>query len=206
MNRTTLTATLLIAVILLSANVVFGMRPILLFEDEQQAMSNTFQYSLEYNKINQAANWTNPETGRSGAVVPIRTYIDTLAHPCREYITSITTNGRQQRSYGAACRQNNGVWYVMSERPPVRLTVTSRSIRIYDPPEYYYVPPLTYYNPYPIYFSFSYLFHGGSFSVGNYYPSGRLWYPRTPWYYKRYHSIDPFRHRHRPHHRDHIRR
>lgn len=205
MNRTTLNGTLLIAIMLLFVDSVVGQQLPLLVEEEQ-AMSNTFQYALEYNKTNQVADWVNPETGRTGIVVPVHTFIDNQARPCREYVATITSNGRQQQSSGTACRQPNGIWYTVSDGPPTRVSVVAnRPMQTYIPPKHYYVPPHTYYNPYPIYFSFSYLFHGGSFSIGNYYPSGPMWYPRSPWQYKRYRHIDPFRHRHRPHHRSHIR-
>lgn len=207
MNRISLTSTLLVTTLLVWDGVVLGHILPPLGEVEQQAMNDTFQYALEYNKSNQAADWVNPNTSRSGAVMPVRTFIGIEGLPCREFVTTVTIDDEQQQGYGTACRQATGIWHIVSERPPARVDfVTIQPIQVYQPPAHYYVPPNTYYNPYPIKISFGYLFHGGRVRVGNYYPSGSMWHPRTHWQYKKYCYHHHFRHRHQPHHRDHIQR
>ena len=218
MNRTALTNTLLITTILLFAGVTLGQPLPPLVEVEQQGMNDTLQYALEYNKTNQAADWVNPDTARSAVVVPVRTFVGDQGQPCREFITTITIDGEQQQGYGTACRQSNGIWYIVGDGPSARVaTVTSRPVYVYQPRERYYVPPSTYYNPYPISFSFSlgYLFNGGSLHIGNYYPSGSMWYPRNHWRPNKYRYYKPSRHRphyrpynrprYRPHYRPHYR-
>ncbi|MEZ4483171.1 MAG: RT0821/Lpp0805 family surface protein [Syntrophotaleaceae bacterium] len=138
---------------------------------EQQAMSDTFQYALENNPTNQAADWVNPDTDRAGAVVPVRTFSDSRGRPCREFITTISIGGEQQQGYGTACRQPDGTWQIVDDRQPATTTVVKRPAYVYRPAERYYVYPHAYYNPYPIYFSFSWLFHDGRLHVGNYYPA-----------------------------------
>jgi surface antigen len=215
MNRISLTSTLLLTTILLWANVAPGQSLPPLAGMEQKAMSDTLQYALEYNKTNQGADWVNPDTARSGIVTPVRTFAGDRRQPCREFITTITINGKQQQGYGTACRQSNGTWHVASDRPPAarqQAIVPSRPVYVYQPPERYYVsPPYPYYNPYPVNFSFGfnlgYLFHGGSMHIGNYYPGGPRWYPRNHWrpnkhrYYRssrhRSHYRPSYRQRHR---------
>ena len=212
MNRTALTNTLLITTILLWAGVALGRTIPPLLEVEQQAMNDTLQYALEYNKTNQGSDWVNPDSGRSGVVVPVRTFVNTQNQPCREFTTTVTINGEQQQGYGTACRQSNGSWHVVSDGPPGRVAIVpSRPVYVYRPPEPYYVSPYTYYNPFPISFSFNlgYLFHGGSLHIGSYYPGGPMWYPRTHWRGNAHRYYRPYRqrpHYRRPHYRPHHRR
>lgn len=215
MNRTVLTSMLLVTTLLLWASVALGQSLPHLVEVEQQAMNDTLQYALEYKKTNQAADWVNPDTARSGVVVPVRTFFDGQGRPCREFTTSITIDGEQQQGYGTACRQSNGTWHVVSNGPPARVAIVPGQTKyIYQPPERYYVSPYTYYNPYPISFSFSlgYLFNGGSLHIGNYYPGGSMWYPRSYWrsrshyYYRPYRQRPNYRPHYRPRHRQHFRR
>lgn len=209
MNRTVLTNTLVVTTVLLGASVTHGQPLLHLVEVEQQAMNDTLQYALEYNKTNQAADWVNPDTSRSGVVVPVRTFASDQGWPCREFITTITIDGKkQQQGNGTACRQPNGTWHVVSDGPPARVTIVpNQPIYIYQPPERYYGSPYTYYNPYPISFSFSlgYLFHGGSLHIGTYYPGGLMWYPRTHWRPNKHRYYRPSwqRPHYRPHYRHH---
>ena len=210
MNRTALINTLMVTTVLLGACAPQGPPQLHLVEVEQQAMNDTLQYALEYNKTNQAANWVNPDTTRSGVVVPVRTFVGDHGQPCRKFITTITIDGEQQQGKGTACRQPNGFWHVLNDGPPARVTIVpSRPAYVYQPPERYYVPPYTYYNPYPINFSFSlgYLFNGGSLYIGNYYPGGPMWYPRNHWRPYKYRYYKGSRHRpyYRPHYRRHYR-
>ena len=211
MNSTVLINTLMVTTILLGACATQGQPQLHLGEVEQQAMNDTLQYALEYNKTNQASDWVNPDTARSGVVTPVRTFAGDQGQPCREFITTITTDGKQQQGYGTACRQANGDWYVVSDGPPARGTIVpSQPTYIYQPPVRYHGTPYTYYNPYPISFSFNlgYLFHGGSLHIGTHSLGGLMWYPRSHWRPNRHRSYRPYRQRphHRPHYRQHHRR
>jgi surface antigen len=201
----TLTSTLAI-ITLLWAGTALANPPGTLAETEQRAMSDTFQYALENNPTNQAADWVNPDTEHTGAVVPVRTYTDSQGQACREFITTIRVGGKQQQGYGTACRQPDGTWQIVGNQPVAQATpVASRPVYVYRPAERYYVYPHAYANPYRIYFSFSYLWHGGRLHVGNYYPSASVWHHR---YYRhphkaRYHAPLPHQRWYR---REHIRR
>lgn len=177
-----------------------------LVELEQQAMSDTFQYAMENNPTSRAADWINPDTKHAGAVVPVRSFSNSQGLPCREFITTITIGGEQQQGYGTACRQPDGTWQIVNDDPANQASaVASRPAYLYQPAERYYVYPHAYYNPYRIYFSFSWLFHGGRLHVGNYYPGVSRWhdlYYRHPHKYRHY---KPLPH-HRWYRRDHIRR
>ncbi len=166
---------------------------------EQQAMYDTFQYALENNPSNQAADWVNPDTGRSGMVMPIATYDNHQGQPCREFITTIIIGGREEQGYGTACRQPDGSWQIVSDAPneesaaPQATTYyAAPPVQVYldryyycpgyYPDRYYYFPSGLYapYYPYNIYLSFSYIHRGGHRYYGTHYLAGRTFYRRHP--------------------------
>ncbi len=64
--------------------------------------------------IGQKITWSNPESGNSGTVTPIRQGVDSAGNQCREYQTTITVGGRTEQAYGTACRQPDGTWKVVN--------------------------------------------------------------------------------------------
>lgn len=204
MTRTIWTSLLLTAALLWTGTAMAQ-----LAEVEQRAMSDTFQYALENNPTDQAADWVNPDTEHAGAVVPVRTFTNSRGQPCREFITTITVGGEQQQGYGTACRQPDGTWQIVSDEPPVQVTkVVERPVYVYRPAERYYVYPHAYYNPYRIYFSFSWLFHDGRLHIGSYYPGVSFRYHpyyRHPHSHYKHRRYAPLPH-HRWYRRDHIHR
>jgi surface antigen len=133
---------------------------------EQQAMSETFQYVLENNRTNEASAWVNPDTERSGSVVPVRTYQNSAGQYCREFITTITIGGAEEPAYGTACRQPDGSWLIVATEPVaeqqqiVERVVATRYVYPYGyrywythNPFYFYPDPWFY--PSRIFFSFN---------------------------------------------------
>jgi surface antigen len=70
--------------------------------------------AFESNRTGQAATWTNPDTGHSGAVTPTRTYQAASGQYCREYRQTVVIDGQSQQAYGTACRQPDGSWQIQS--------------------------------------------------------------------------------------------
>ena len=174
---------------------------------ERQAMNDTLQHALENNPTDQAADWINPDTDRAGAIVPTRTFTGAAGQPCREFVTTITIGGEEQQGYGTACRQPDGSWQVVADRPAGSAPPAAA---LSTPPERYYVYPETLYAPYSIYFSFGTLYRHGHFYRGRGYLDGPLVWTRYPllfghrhsprlWYDDRYHRSV---HRDRDHGRD----
>lgn len=165
---------------------------------EQQAMYDTFHYAMENNPSHQAADWVNPDTGRSGMVMPIATHDNPQGQPCREFITTIIIGGREEQGYGTACRQPDGSWQIVSdsmdEEPAAPATTCAAAPPVqvyldryyyypgYYPDRYYYFPAGLYapYYPYNIFLSFSYIHRGGYRYYGTHYPAGRTFYRRHP--------------------------
>jgi surface antigen len=63
--------------------------------------------------IGQRIAWSNPDTGHSGTVTPMRDGADQNGNYCREFQTSVTIDGKSEGAYGTACRQPDGSWKVV---------------------------------------------------------------------------------------------
>ncbi len=64
----------------------------------------TSQNALEYNQVGETGTWRNPDSGHSGTTTPTRIYQTASGQSCREFETTVTIDGKQQKAYGAACR------------------------------------------------------------------------------------------------------
>lgn len=71
-----------------------------------------FQEALETKKSEAAVIWANPENGRSGAFVPVKTYRRNDGTFCRAFRAVDTGASRDQPNYGVACREpgDEGRW------------------------------------------------------------------------------------------------
>jgi len=76
--------------------------------------SQTANTALERNTSGQSSSWSNPNSGHSGTVTPVRTVHNADRSPCHEYETTVTIDGRTETAYGRACRQSDGTWKVVN--------------------------------------------------------------------------------------------
>ena len=73
----------------------------------QQRAQNTALHTADW----QPVTWSNPDSGNSGTITPVRTIQNTnTGQVCREYQTSVTIGGRVEQGYGTACRTADGDW------------------------------------------------------------------------------------------------
>lgn len=86
----------------------------LLDQRDRQLAGEAAQRALEGSPTGSAVPWTNPDTGHTGVVTPVRTYQVADGVYCREYQQVVTIDGREQRSFGTACRQPDGSWKVVN--------------------------------------------------------------------------------------------
>ncbi len=82
---------------------------------DKQTAANTQQVALENNRVGQASTWSNPDTGHSGTVTPIRTYQAPSGQNCREYRHDVKIGDKFEQVIGQACRQADGTWKVVSD-------------------------------------------------------------------------------------------
>ena len=81
---------------------------------DKAAIEKTSHGALENNRTGQVATWSNPDTGASGAVTPVKTYQTAQGQYCREYQQSVTVGGKTENAYGTACRQPDGSWKIQN--------------------------------------------------------------------------------------------
>lgn len=65
--------------------------------------------------LNNQINWSNPESGNSGTITPIRegNNASTGAY-CREYRQTINVGGKSETAIGSACRNPDGTWTIVN--------------------------------------------------------------------------------------------
>ncbi len=68
---------------------------------------------LEHAGDGQQIAWNNPQTGAQYQVVPTRTVQGSDGRYCREYTSTSVVSGRNQQTYGRACRQPDGSWQIV---------------------------------------------------------------------------------------------
>lgn len=70
--------------------------------------------ALENAPTGATSNWTNPDSGNSGTITPVRTYQTAQGQYCREYQQTVTVAGQTQQAYGTACREPDGTWRIVN--------------------------------------------------------------------------------------------
>jgi len=81
--------------------------------DREQA-NRTAQRALETTPSGTRSSWRNPDSGNAGSITPTRTYQMASGRYCREYQTTVTIGGEEQKSFGTACREPDGNWKIVN--------------------------------------------------------------------------------------------
>ena len=71
------------------------------------------QTTLEHGPSGRTSAWRNPDSGHAGTITPTRTYRTAEGEPCREFETTVTIDGRNERARGRSCRQPDGRWRIV---------------------------------------------------------------------------------------------
>ena len=72
----------------------------------QQAVEKAYSAPL-----NQTINWSNPKSGHSGSVTPIREgHQASTGNLCRQYKQTIVIDGKAETANGTACQNADGSW------------------------------------------------------------------------------------------------
>ncbi|MCK5404350.1 MAG: glycine zipper 2TM domain-containing protein [Desulfobulbaceae bacterium] len=67
--------------------------------------------AFEYNPTNSSSSWVNPDSGNSYTVTPQRTYTERQTNrDCREAEILTTIDGKAEKTYTTACRDQSGRW------------------------------------------------------------------------------------------------
>jgi surface antigen len=80
-------------------------------DSDVQIAAKAMQAGLENRPDGDKENWTNPQTGRQGAIIPVATYVSDNGYFCRRYKEEMAlTGGRYGVSFNEACRNDDGIW------------------------------------------------------------------------------------------------
>ena len=80
-------------------------------ESDVRMAAAAMQAGLENRPDGDAERWTNPQTGLSGAIQPIKTYVSDQGYFCRSYREEIALpEGVHDATLNDACRNDDGVW------------------------------------------------------------------------------------------------
>ena len=66
--------------------------------------------ALESRASGSSVSWTNPDSGHSGSVTPLRTFKSQQGQWCREYTTVEMSEAGPRDQRAIACREGDGVW------------------------------------------------------------------------------------------------
>lgn len=81
---------------------------------DKELLSKATYNALESQRIGEASEWRNPDTGHRGTVVPTKTYQSATGRYCREFQQTVTIGNEAKEAYGTACRQPDGSWKIIS--------------------------------------------------------------------------------------------
>ena len=84
----------------------------LLDERDKKMATEAAQKALESAPTGKPVAWNNPDSGHAGTVTPVKTYQTADGKQCRQYETSVTIDGKQEKAFGKACRQPDGSWQI----------------------------------------------------------------------------------------------
>lgn len=79
-------------------------------DDDVAIADATVQKSLETQLSNTTLRWTNPTSGNSGSITPMRTYRTADGTYCREYREIVSVANDSETYRDTACRRGGGFW------------------------------------------------------------------------------------------------
>ena len=86
-------------------------------ETSRQRAGVATQQALDTADVGESITWENPANSggpAQGTATVTRQGADREGRACREFQQTVTIGGRQEQSYGTACRDENGDWQVIS--------------------------------------------------------------------------------------------
>lgn len=81
-----------------------------LAESDVELASRLVQTTLETAPDGATRRWTNRQTGNSGEITPLRTYVSERGYMCRDYREELAVAGEAGRFYHTACRDDGVGW------------------------------------------------------------------------------------------------
>lgn len=78
-----------------------------LTENDVTLAAMLLQRTLDHAPDGTTRHWTNDESGHSGAITPVRSYIASSGQYCRDYREDISVDGESRNFHYSACREED---------------------------------------------------------------------------------------------------
>jgi len=78
-----------------------------LTEQDVSLAARLLQRTLDHAPDGTTRRWTNDQTGHSGAITPVRSYIATTGQYCRDYREDLSIDGQKRNFLYSACRDED---------------------------------------------------------------------------------------------------
>jgi surface antigen len=79
---------------------------------DREQLNHTYERGVS----GQASSWRNPDSGNSYEVRPQPAYANPSTHrPCRKAEIIAVIDGKTERTYSTACRDDNGQWQLQNQ-------------------------------------------------------------------------------------------
>ena len=86
-------------------------------ETSRQRAGAAAEHALETADVGESITWENPDNAGGpahGSATVIRRGADSKGRTCREFQQTVMIGGREEQSYGTACRDDNGDWKIVT--------------------------------------------------------------------------------------------
>ena len=78
-----------------------------LTEQDVSLVARLLQRTLDHAPDGTTRRWTNDQSGHSGAITPVRSYIASTGQYCRDYREDLLVNGESRNYLYSACRDED---------------------------------------------------------------------------------------------------
>lgn len=77
---------------------------------DKRSMAEAEYDSLTHGQSGSETMWSNTESGNSGEIKPIRTFLSSTGEICRDYMAAVTVDGETVERQLRACQNAKGDW------------------------------------------------------------------------------------------------
>jgi surface antigen len=91
-----------------------GNRAVKYFNEDDAEYATQAERRAYAAPVGQPVEWSNPETGNSGTITPVREGRTANGQYCRDFQQNIYVDGKSEQATGRACQQADGTWKVVS--------------------------------------------------------------------------------------------
>ena len=84
-------------------------------DTDKRYAQEAYEKAIEASRTGEVTSWENSGSGNSGTYTPTVSYRTAQGQYCRAFMQSISAGAATQDSSGTACRNQNGIWELVSK-------------------------------------------------------------------------------------------